>query len=61
MCWWRRRAPLIDHYHWQEEGTWTLHALEGLQTHLHLETIGYTVPLAEVYERIVFQHAEEAP
>src|SRR4029434_1884209 len=54
-------SPLIDHYHRQEEGTWTLHALEGLQAHLHLETIGCTVPLAEVYDRIVFQHAEEAP
>ena len=27
---------------------WTLHALEGLQAHLHLETIGCTVSLAEV-------------
>ena len=53
--------PLIDHYHRQEDGTWTLHALEGLQAHLHLETIGCTVPLAEVYDRMVFQHAEEAP
>ena len=43
------------------EGTWTLHALEGLQAHLHLETISCTVPLAEVYDRLVFQHAEEAP
>jgi Uma2 family endonuclease len=56
-----QESPLIDHYHRQEEGTWTLHALEGLQAHLHLETIGCTVPLAEVYDRIVFQHAEEAP
>ena len=30
--------PLIDHYHRQEDGTWTLRALEGLQAHLHLET-----------------------
>ena len=56
-----QESPLIDHYHRQEEGTWTLHALEGLQAHLHLETIGCTVPLAEVYDRIVFRHAEEAP
>ena len=56
-----QESPLIDHNHRQEEGTWTLHALEGLQAHLHLETIGCTVPLAEVYDRIVFRHAEEAP
>src|SRR2546428_2153628 len=53
--------PLMDHYHRQEDGTWALRALEGLQAHVHLETIGCTVPLAEVYERLVFPHAEEAP
>jgi Uma2 family endonuclease len=56
-----QESPLIDHYHRQEVGTWTLQALEGLQAHLHLETIGCTVPLVEVYDRIVFPHAEEAP
>jgi Uma2 family endonuclease len=46
--------PLIDHYHRQEDGTWVLRALEGLQAHMHLGTISCTVPLADVYERIVF-------
>jgi Uma2 family endonuclease len=46
--------PLTDHYHRQEDGTWVLRPLEGLQAHMHLETIGCTVPLADVYERIVF-------
>ena len=46
--------PLIDHYHRQEDGTWAFRALEGLDDHLHLETIGCTVPLVEVYERVVF-------
>jgi len=46
--------PLIDHYRRQEDGTWVLRALEGLQAHMHLETIDCTVPLADVYERIVF-------
>ena len=55
--------PLIDHYRRQEDGTWALRALEGLQAHVHLETIGCTVALADVYERIVFPTttAEEAP
>ena len=53
--------PLIDHYHRQEDGTWTLCALEGLQVQLHVPSISCTVTLAEVYERIVFPHAEEAP
>src|SRR2546427_3011686 len=50
-------SPLIDHYHRQEDGTWVLRALEGLQTHMHLGTIGCTVPLADVYERIAFPTA----
>ena len=52
--------PLIDHYHRQEDGTWVLRALEGLQTHMHLGMIGCTVPLADVYERIVFPTAPTA-
>src|SRR5215470_16554926 len=51
--------PLIDHYHRQENGTWALHALEGLHAHMHLEGIACTVPLTDVYERIVFPQAEE--
>jgi len=46
--------PLIDHYHRQDDGTWALRAREGLDDALPLETIGCTVPLAEVYERLVF-------
>jgi Uma2 family endonuclease len=53
--------PLIDHYHRQQDGTWALHATEGLQAYVHLETIGCAVPLADVYERIVFPQAEEEP
>jgi Uma2 family endonuclease len=51
--------PLVEHYHRQEDGTWALHTIEGLQEHMHLETIGCTVPLAGVYERIVFPQGEE--
>ncbi len=46
--------PLLDHYHRQEESLWTLRTLEGLREVLHLATVGCTVPLTEVYERIVF-------
>ncbi len=53
--------PLIDHYHRQEDGAWALHAMEGLQAEVHLETIGCRVPLADVYERIVFPQAEGSP
>ena len=53
-----QHRPLIDYYHRQEDGTWVLRTLEGLQAHVHLGTIGCTVSLADVYERIVFPQAE---
>jgi Uma2 family endonuclease len=46
--------PFIDHYHRQDDGTWALRTYEGLEDALDLATIGCTVPLAEVYERLVF-------
>src|SRR6266581_5447191 len=52
--------PVIDHYHREDDALWTLRTLrtlEGLEAQLHLETIGCTVPLADVYERIVFPQA----
>ena len=46
--------PVIDHYHRTETGQWVVDILEGLSAQLHLPSIGCTVPLAEVYERLVF-------
>jgi len=53
--------PVIDHYHRAEDGLWMLQTLEDLEARLALETIGCMVPLAEVYERIVFPQAEGDP
>ena len=58
--------PLLDHYQRtptgapapQEQTRWELETLEGRDAHLHLRSINCTVPLAEVYERIVFPQAE---
>ena len=53
--------PVIDLYHRAEDGLWMLQTLEDLEARLAVETIGCTVPLAEVYERIVFPQAEGDP
>src|SRR5712692_10093510 len=50
--------PVVDHYHRGDDALWTLRTLEGLEARLHREGIGCTVPLADVYERIVFPQAE---
>ena len=49
---------VIDHYQRTTTGQWELETLEGLEAHLHLPGINCTVPLAEVYERIVFAQTE---
>lgn len=49
---------LMDHYQRQDAGTWGLCTLEGLTSTLHLTSVGCTIPLAEVYERLVWP-AEE--
>jgi Uma2 family endonuclease len=53
--------PVIDHHHRTTAGQWELEILEGLDAHLHLRSINCTVPLAEVYERIVFPQTEGEP
>ena len=66
-CWWRRTdrsltitsAPPAPAP--QEQTRWELETLEGLDANLHLPSINCTVPLAEVYERIVFPQTEGDP
>ena len=54
--------PEIEHYHRGPDDLWTLRTLEGLAAVLHLEQIGCTVALADVYERLVFPAPEaDAP
>lgn len=52
--------PMIDHYHRAADDRWELAPCDGLDTQLRLEGIGCTVPLAAVYERIVFPSRDEA-
>ena len=55
-------APVPPHGERSQEHTrWELATLKGRDAHLHLPRIACTVPLAEVYERIVFPQAEGDP
>lgn len=54
--------PVIDQYHRTETGRWEVETLEGLDASLHLPSIGCTVALGDVYERLVFPtSSEETP
>jgi hypothetical protein len=60
-----QEQPAIDHFHCtpdgfgsrSEQALWTLNTACGLQDRLHVETLGWTVALADVYERVVFPEA----
>lgn len=49
----------IDHYHLQDNGTWSLTDAEGLTATLTLEAIGCELKLADVYERVQFDTKEK--
>src|SRR5262252_2973158 len=51
--------PRIEHYHRLVAGTWDGRMIEGLDAHLDLPNITCTLPLAEVYEGIVFPPSAE--
>ena len=54
-----QEEPRIDHYSREAGGLWTLRMVAGLEEQLHVATIGWTVALVDVYERVVFPSASE--
>ena len=46
--------PSVEHYARQEDGRWVLTELRGLDSVLHLSSIGCELPLSEIYERVEF-------
>jgi Uma2 family endonuclease len=46
--------PLIEHYRRQPDGGWLYSSVNGLEGSVSLASIGCTLRLADVYDRIVF-------
>jgi Uma2 family endonuclease len=46
--------PLIEHYRRQPDGGWLYSLVSGLEESVSLASIGCTLRLADVYDRIVF-------
>ena len=49
----------VELYRRQSDGTWSLIEAKGLQSAIALESIGYTLPLRELYEIVVARQARE--
>lgn len=48
----------IEHFSRQADGRWLLIEVNDLQADLALDSIGCALPLAEIYERVVFEGEE---
>lgn len=53
-----KEEPLIEHQHRMGEERWLLETVRGLDAVITLESIGCTLALADVYERIRFDAPE---
>ncbi|MBK8315022.1 MAG: Uma2 family endonuclease [Acidobacteria bacterium] len=54
--------PVIEHFSRQQAGGWSYHVCQELSASLTIQSIGCTLSLAEVYDRIVFQtESSESP
>lgn len=52
-----QKQPLIEHFVRQPDGSWSLRSYVGLETTLAITSIGCTLKLADVYDRITFSDA----
>ena len=55
MCW-SRKTALVEHYQ-RQAAPWTLHTREGLEDHLVIAGLDWTIALSDVYDRVVFAPA----
>ena len=53
--------PMIQRFLRNDDETWTLTAVAGLEQTIALRSIGVDLPLAEVYERVDFSAESEEP
>jgi len=53
--------PRVEHYVRQEGGRWLLSTATGREDTLHLASIGCTLPLSEVYDKVDFPAAAHSP
>ena len=51
--------PLIEHFRRRPAGQWLYSSVEGPESRLEVESIGCSLPLAEVFERVEFPAKEE--
>lgn len=49
-----QEAPIIEHFIRRDDGSWSYYVHQGLERQVRIASVGCTLPLADVYDRIVF-------
>lgn len=56
----QQERPEVSVYRRQEDGTWTIAIVSGLDAAVTLDDVGVTLPLAEIYDRLSFEAPDDA-
>lgn len=56
----QQERPEVSVYRRQEDGTWTIAIVSGLDAAVTLDDVGVTFPLAEIYDRLTFEAPDDA-
>jgi len=56
-----REAPITEHFIRRDDGSWSYYVHQGLERQVNIASIGCTLRLADVYDRIVFPAEPDAP
>ena len=52
-----QNKPRVEQYIRQDDGSWKFTAVEGREASLLLPSLGCSLPLSEVYDRVIFEEA----
>jgi Uma2 family endonuclease len=56
-----QEAPIIEHFIRRDDGSWLYYVHQGLEQQVSIASIGCTLQLADVYDRIAFPTEPDAP
>jgi Uma2 family endonuclease len=55
-----QEAPIIEHFIRHDDGSWSYYVPQGVEQQVSIASFGYTLQLADMYDRIVFPAEPDA-
>jgi Uma2 family endonuclease len=55
-----QEAPIIEHFIRRDDGSWSYYVYQGLEQQVSIASVGCTLRLADIYDRIVFPPEPDA-